>query len=851
MRSAFLFMFLLLVSFTELFSDSLFTVRVMDRDINIPLEGVRVRALDDVFYTSGSGSVSFNIDSGIERFVLIAELIGYTPRQVLIHTRESSEAVVYLSMDSFIEGEELVILGEVVGVSDEEIGVSTVIGSSSLKTASESGIVEDVVSSVKRLPGVSYSGSFNTSISVRGGEPSEFGISLDGFILRYPYHWAGVFSILNPSVISSIKFSSGIFSSRTGMATSGFLEAATLTPRDIFKFKGGIATTSADFIISAPIVKDKSGFFLGFRASFIDFPAEIYKLLQNSGIVEKSPFNLKKAPYFEDLFFKIYIKPADRVEWYFNAFFGNDGLATANEIIHNNIKSSLNLQYLAFNTFAFTGVKILPNDRVFLNIMGGYEFLYRDNKQNSVEKGVTDYSEQFRLFYNEKYGEDLAGNNYSIDGLKGSRTLNIMSHNVQGKIEADFTLNDFILMSVGTGVLYEYNISELSGEYYAVSEENGKYVYRKTGYDIDADPYNLLNPFMFMNFNFNVFRNIIKIETGFRVDYFNFSTDNMTLSSYPFVSPRFNLTAGLLRDKAIFRHIGISFGGGLFAKEPFSKVSISRDADLSLFDIQHTKNASAVVGIEAMFLYGFRLRMEGYYKYYFDRTYKNGVVNADNRIVYHYNSDGLGHSAGFDVLFDRRISSFIDGQIAYSFSYVKYFNPSRNGLGVNENADNSQNISDSRRMGEPVGIWYFPAHHRFHNFNISLNIKPASWMTISPSFTFASGSPKIKYGDKKMIDVVLPDGSTAEMYTRSEEYSDSERGDFFIPFNLKVSFQNSIPRTKAFFEFYIAVEDLFAFLYKPVTNVTTNKYSGDTMVIAESTFSIPIPIPAIGLKISF
>lgn len=842
----------LLFSFVNAFS---IVIEVIDRDIEIPLEGVRVLINgEDSFFSDPDGKIEIKDSLYSDRFVLKADLIGYTSKEMLIETKDNEIITIYMSMENYIEGNELVVESEKVNVSDAEVGVSTVVDKEALKSSAESGIVEDVVSSVKKLPGVSYGGSFNTSISVRGGNPDEFGISLDGFKLRYPYHWAGVFSILNPSIIQGIKFSSGIFGAKTGMATSGFLEATTLRPDETLKIKGGIATTSADFIVSSPI-KDIGGFYVGLRASFIDLPAEIYKTLQREKLIKNAMFNLKKAPYFEDLYFKIFFQPDERFEWYFNAFFGNDGLQTKNEIEHNNIESVLDMQYLSFNTFAFTGVKILPNDSVFINIMTGYEFLFRDNKQQSIESGVTDYSDEFIEYYQDKYGVSLASDSYKIDDLQGERELNINSHNVQGKIDIDLMLTDFIIMSVGGGLLYEYNISKLNGQYYGITQENGNFFYDKLSYNMDSEDYQLTQPFLYFSLNFNLFNNRFKIETGFRVDYFYYNSENTGLSSYPFVSPRFNMIFGILKDKAVFKHIGMSLGGGLFGMSPFNGVMISKNMDKSktpkLFDIQHTKNVTAVLGLEAMFLYGFRLRMEGYYKYYFHRTYKIGKINEQGNINFSYNSDGSGHSAGFDIVLDRKISRFIDGQIAYSFSFVKLFNPQNGGIDTDANIDNSANISDSRRKGVPVGIWYYPSYHRFHNFNISLNIKPVSWFTISPSLTFASGSPKIKYGDKEAIDVNLSDDSIAEMYTRSEEYSDEERGDFFIPFNLKLLFHHYFPRQKIGFEVYIGIEDLFGFLYQPVTNVTTNRFSGDEMVIAESTFSIPIPIPSIGFKLQF
>ena len=121
------------------------------------------------------------------------------------------------------------------------------------------------------------------------------------------------------------------------------------------------------------------------------------------------------------------------------------------------------------------------------------------------------------------------------------------------------------------------------------------------------------------------------------------------------------------------------------------------------FDIPMPKVVTNVLGIEAEFPHGFKIKLEGYYKYYFNRFYANVKIAGDSDDTKFYiNCDGVGHAAGFDIMFQKKLSRYIDGWITYSFIYVRYLNPNTNDL------EEGQTLSD-----EPRGRWYYPSFHRF------------------------------------------------------------------------------------------------------------------------------------------
>ena len=131
-----------------------------------------------------------------------------------------------------------------------------------------------------------------------------------------------------------------------------------------------------------------------------------------------------------------------------------------------------------------------------------------------------------------------------------------------------------------------------------------------------------------------------------------------------------------------------------------------------------------------------------------------------------------------DILLKRKISRYIDGIITYSFIFVKLFNP----------------ISDEGEKtlwGDPTEKWFYPYYHRFHNLNILLNIRPTNWLTITPSFTFASGVPESSFSEAKEFYAITKNSSQDQvivLYSQTTEYDDEKRADISIPFNLKITF---------------------------------------------------------------
>lgn len=91
---------------------------------------------------------------------------------------------------------------------------------------------DDVLRALETIPGTS-SNDFGAAISVRGGDPREVLITLDGMELYEPYHlkdFAGVFSYFDPETLGGINLSTGGYAAKYGNAMSGVLDMQTAEP---------------------------------------------------------------------------------------------------------------------------------------------------------------------------------------------------------------------------------------------------------------------------------------------------------------------------------------------------------------------------------------------------------------------------------------------------------------------------------------------------------------------------------------------------------------------------------------------------------------------------------------------
>ncbi|MBN2511036.1 MAG: TonB-dependent receptor plug domain-containing protein [Spirochaetales bacterium] len=826
-------------------------IQVMDRDLEIPLEGVLLSVTESgtQIFTDASGTAVMAIADGTDRVVLVAQLIGYEPRKILI--RDFSKPVtIELLMEGILEGEELVVIEKAIGETDEEVGTSTVIEKEVIQSASKMGLIEDVMSSVAMLPGVSFGGMFNSYLSVRGGAPGEMTAVQDGFVVKYPYHWGGGFSIFNPNMVESVKFSPGVFTAKHGDAGSGLLEINTISPQahsgyenlgDGLSWSVVSSLSTEEAFVEMP-VGTKAGMFAGFRLTSYDLSFELSR-----SEMEKQGTTFSRIPYIYDAYFKTVYRPHDGFEWYVNAFAGNDGIGieVTDEVLENTNGIVNDFDFKFYNTDAFvnTGVKIMAGERLLINLLGGYEYWLASIDGEMREFGTREYSDEFIDTFGASFGLS-DGDTFTVD-MESAFINDILNQGAQGRFDTDFAINDSLVWQNGTGAYYDLTTVENRGNYFFTDYSDGVPELVKASYDTKADETSVLKSFAYTNLSWKLLDEAMEVNAGARADHGYIWAKDFEVNTYPIASPRLSLRYTLPGEGGFLKKQTFSLGSGIFSKVPFDALGATKEMGLESFDITMPKSLMTVAGWETELPSNLRFRIEGYYKYLYDRFYYAARIDdATGNQELIIKNDGIGHAAGFDFLIDRKTSRYWDGMLSYSFIWARYKDPLPEGNGI------------ITTTGDGTGGWYFPDFHRFHTLNFLLNLKPTNWMTFTTKLAFATGTPKRVSGEKTMYPAVITDGSgtdtVTERYTREMIYSDSERTYFSLPLDFKLSFHNYYKQSKVQWEFYVAVEDvLSSFLAKmaPEDSIQTDPYTGEDTNAPSADFSFIIP--SFGMKLSY
>ena len=211
--------------------------------------------------------------------------------------------------------------------------------------------------------------------------------------------------------------------------------------------------------------------------------------------------------------------------------------------------------------------------------------------------------------------------------------------------------------------------------------------------------------------------------------------------------------------------------------------------------------------------------------------------------------NGEGRVWGIDLMLQKIQLRYFDGWISYSYSWVKYRDPSNN------NAD--MVISGNSRGND----WYFPNFHRFHNFNLVLNIKPAPKFNFYTRFGLASGTQiSRRIGDgPTTYPVLIYDGADnsgvpklVQRYYWPSVADENNRMTPAVSMDLKFSYFGKNRAGKIRYELYFAVENALALLYMPQGNTRFNSYTGEIDPdIDAASYGFPIPIPSFGFKLSY
>jgi TonB family protein len=162
----------------------------------------------------------------------------------------------------------------------------------------------DALRTVEILPGVARPPSGAGALIVRGSSPTDTQVFLDGIPVPLLYHFGGLTSFINGRLLESVDFYPGNFSVRYGRRRGGIVEAKLADPpRDQLHGVADLSLIDGSLLLQGPIT-DNWEFAAGVRRSWLDVVL--------AGALDSADIDTLAAPVYYDYQVETTYRPNDK-----------------------------------------------------------------------------------------------------------------------------------------------------------------------------------------------------------------------------------------------------------------------------------------------------------------------------------------------------------------------------------------------------------------------------------------------------------------------------------------------------------------------------------------------------------
>jgi hypothetical protein len=585
-------------------------ITVEDTELGLPLEGALVRSWDGAEYTADEEGRVLITAPDDRQVVIRAAYPGYENGRLIIPAAGERFSL-GLRLSGVMEHRELVIEAARPETGETKTGRSIAVSEKEIAQIAEIGIIEDVMTVIKLLPGVGYSGMFNAMPSIRGGEPQDFLASLDGFYIENPYHWGGGFSIFDPRMVESAKLSHGVFSSRYGHSISGLLEIRSkkASPTET-EMELGVSTSVTNLNLSLPLFGMGGVMVMGKVTYYDPF---VWAAKQVAGVYKDIEIikSVETAPYIRSVTVSANYRINGDLELSGSGFFGADGVGVRYNDDYLSSGLSLNVSELLFEWtnylgFLTAGAVWNPLNSMVLKAQGGLGYQQYDMAADMVYDLGLDYSEDFKV----KYGPFTP--DYYFINFRDKLFFSDSVFNLQGRVDYDWDLGRGLLFAAGLQELHSRWVKE---EDYRVRVEHPAAAYIKSGftpkipgeyvnypleYTVDADNQGYTSS-AYTLLEYTGPGNFFGAELGLRLDHFYFDGRDYSIQTYPALNPRLNLDFNVLKNRGPLDEMVLSLGTGLFSSMHDTIGFLQRENNIGDFDLRPARSWTSILGTKMEF----------------------------------------------------------------------------------------------------------------------------------------------------------------------------------------------------------------------------------------------------------
>lgn len=294
---------------------------IEDAETGERLIGASIRVLTDVNLGAVSnefGFFSIKLDEGDQS--IAGSYVGY--RSERLNLPLYTDRIIHLKLQPNTKLPEVVIPAYSAQEEKErKSGSPKYLNLKALRLIPMPGGEADLLRQTALQPGIQTGTDGLGGLHVRGGNADQNLFLLDDVPVYSPSHALGLFSIFNPSTISSVRLWKGDFPARYGGRASSVLDVRTREGNlNEYKAQVSAGLFASSAVVEGPIVKGKGSFLLGGRYTYfepwVDFFSKRGNLLTFSG---------DEVQYkFYDTNLKLNYSLSDKDRLYFSFYYGGD-----------------------------------------------------------------------------------------------------------------------------------------------------------------------------------------------------------------------------------------------------------------------------------------------------------------------------------------------------------------------------------------------------------------------------------------------------------------------------------------------------------------------------------------------
>ena len=426
--------------------------------------------------------------------------VGYKP--LTLSFTLASDTLINIDIRTIEQLDEVTIVGnrEILGVRGSQMSAVD-IPIEQIKAVPAMFGETDVLKALQLLPGVMAGTEATAGLYVRGGNPDENLLLLDGVPVYNVNHMFGMFSVFNPDAIKNVTLYKGCFPAHYYGRLSSVVDIR-MKDGDLKNWHGNVSTglISSKINLEGPVIKDKTSINISARRTYSD-------IMLNAALALNRAFNYTDAEdismgyYFYDFNVKLNHKFNDRDRLYLSWYSGDDDIyfkyKDADGFYRNNTKLDWHwgnaVAALRWNhvlgprlfmdlSANFTryrhrmGIDINEKDRSgtysskagirmrsgIYDLSGRADFHYSPSFRQDLRFGVSYTSHRFRpdAMSISMSGSEENDSTYDVRQTFGSK--DIPAHEVQLYVEDDIELTDAVKTNIGAG----YAAFSVNGRFY-------------------------------------------------------------------------------------------------------------------------------------------------------------------------------------------------------------------------------------------------------------------------------------------------------------------------------------------------------------------------------------------------